>query len=380
VKRLLWSSGESVRAERRVWHTFDMTDRHGIVLGYWSMVRVAFYLCFAGCGAGLGGVATYAQDATVHTLHVYTNTIQVPVLVLKADRKRLGRPIASSRFSISLDAGPWFRVDHVRPEGDDSISLAVLLDVSGRSAELMPYMDAAIAALAPSVLLPKDRVSVFALDCGLVQSPAIAPQRGLLKTAVERSLQPWADQKAEHRTSCINSVHLWDAVTVVAEELQKMPGRRVMLIVSDGEDTGSRASWTQAKLFAGARGVAMFGLRIPPESSPDDLDSVDKFSSLCESSGGLVMGTNGIDLQKKLTRFVAMLRERYIVEFPRPSNGTAGFHDLMVRVENSDDFVRPAGASFPLADPALMADPTTVPEDPTKMPALGTRHILLPPQ
>jgi hypothetical protein len=359
-----------------------MTDCHGIVQSHWSRVwRVAFYLCLAGWGAGLGGAATYAQDATVHTLHVYTNTIQVPVLVLKANRQRLGgRPIASSRFSISLDAGPWFRVAHVRPEGDDPISLAVLLDVSGRSATLMENMDAAIAALAPSALLPRDRVSVFALDCGVVQSPTIVPQRDLLKTAVDRALQPWTDQKAEHRTACIDSVHLWDAVTLVAGELQNMPGRRVMLIVSDGEDTGSRASWTQAKLFAGARGIAMFGLRVPPESDHDDPDSIDKFSSLCESSGGLVMGTDTNDLQKKLTRFVAMLRERYIVEFPRPSNGTAGFHDLVVRVENSDDFVRSAGASFPLANPALMADPTTVPADPTKMPAQGTRHILLPPQ
>jgi hypothetical protein len=74
-----------------------------------------------------------------------------------------------------------------------------------------------------------------------------------------------------------------------------------------------------------------------------------------------------------LQQFVAMLRERYIVEFPRPANTTAGQHAMNVKVAKSNFFIRPAGISVPIPDRALLADPTTVPSDPSRTPELGTR-------
>ena len=94
-------------------------------------------LCVLGLAAGWSGVSLVGQEPTavvdggVPTLHVYTNLIQIPTLVLGPDRERLKTPIAESRFSISIDNGPWFRVTHVRMEGDDPVSLSILLDGVG---------------------------------------------------------------------------------------------------------------------------------------------------------------------------------------------------------------------------------------------------------
>jgi len=71
-----------------------------------------------------------APEEPIHTLHVYTNLIQIPTLVLGPNRERLTKPIAENRFSVSIDSGPKFRATHVRLEGDDAISLSILLDVS----------------------------------------------------------------------------------------------------------------------------------------------------------------------------------------------------------------------------------------------------------
>src|SRR5271170_3126668 len=60
-----------------------------------------------------------AQGVPTPTLHVYENLLQVPVLVLWSNRDRLQKPISAERFSVSVDAGPWFRATHVRREGDD---------------------------------------------------------------------------------------------------------------------------------------------------------------------------------------------------------------------------------------------------------------------
>ena len=83
-----------------------------------------------------------------------------------------------------------------------------------------------------------------------------------------------------------------------------------------------------------------------------------------------------------LQRFVALVRERYIVEFPRPANATAGEGMAFeVRIAKGDDyFIRPAGVSVPIPDAAVLADPTTVPSDPSRTPVVGPRKPMTKPQ
>jgi hypothetical protein len=151
--------------------------------------------------------APVAQDEPIHTLHVYTNVIQIPTLVLGPNRERLKKPIAENKFSVSIDDGPWFRATHVRPEGDDPISLAILLDVSGDAADLMPKVENAIANLAPLYLHPKDRVSVYGLDCVLTGPSSDAPaDSARLKHEVDEALLSWTVRSHDrHKEKCKQS-------------------------------------------------------------------------------------------------------------------------------------------------------------------------------
>src|ERR1035441_9798993 len=120
-----------------------LTDRFGLAAGV-VMRRAVVWVCVAGwCAAALP-----AQDDGVPTLHVYPNLVQVPALVLDDDLKPIV-PIAEKRFFIRVDGGPKFRVTHARLEGDDPISLAIVLDFSQPFPRLMAKMDDAIAGLAP---------------------------------------------------------------------------------------------------------------------------------------------------------------------------------------------------------------------------------------
>ena len=327
-----------------------------------------------------------AQEDPIHTLHVYTNLIQIPTLVLGPNRDRLNTPIAENRFSVSIDSGPWFRATHVRQEGDDPISLSILLDAGGDSSELMPKIDAAIGGLAPLGLHPKDHVSIYALDCSLVRSLNDAPaESGRLRLAVNQALESWTIRKKKrHEPNCQQSIHLWDALAYLAGELYKLPGRRVILAVTDGRDNGSRNTWKEVTTYAGATGVAVFGVTYLPLQAVGKVQflrwsSEDPFHSLCELNGGMVLLTIGTSLDVTLQRFVTMLRERYIVEFPRPANSTSGKHGMNVQVAKANYFIRPAGISVPILDPALLADPTTVPSDPSRTPKQGTRKPLAQP-
>jgi hypothetical protein len=347
--------------------------------------RVARAVRTLACAVGLGvwsGAVLSAQtmpapqEEPIHTLHVYANLIQIPTLVLGPNRERLKTPIAENRFSVSIDSGPWFRATHVRQEGDDPISLSILLDVSGDSSELMARMNTAIAALAPDGLHAKDHVSIYSLDCSLVQSLNDVPAESeRLKVAVNEALQTWMQPEVK----CKQSVHLWDALAHMTAELSKLPGRRVILAVTDGYDKRSEHTWNEVNNLAQAAGVAVFGVRYIPSqiTMPDSRllrwSSEDPFLSLCELSGGTVLLSQPSGIDFTLQRFATLVRERYIVEFPRPANATSGKHVQQVRIAKSKDFIRPAGISVHIPDAAELSDPTTVPSDPSRTPVVGKR-------
>jgi hypothetical protein len=343
----------------------------------------------------LSGVALIAQDTPnaqdepIHTLHVYTNLIQIPTLVLGPNRERIKTPIVESRFSVSIDAGPWFRATHVRQEGDDPISLSILLDVSGDSANLMAKMTEAIAGLEPVYLHPKDHVSIYALDCSLFRSLNDVPAYSArLKIGVEEALESWTTRMRDRRkATCSERAHLWDAIGHLAAELEKLPGRRVLLVVSQGADDGSTHTWNEVRAYAQSAGVAIFGVTYVPDYARDTghafsrWSSEDPFHLLCELSGGMVFLSSTRSLQEQLKTFTTTVRERYIVEFPRPSNATSGEHGMQVKIAKGDlDFVRSAGISVPIPDPGLLADPTTVSVGPQQTPEMGNRHTMSKPQ
>ena len=333
--------------------------------------------------------ASLGQNSGTMTLHVYVNTIQVPVLVLGPKLNRVP-PIATNRFSVSFDSGPWFPVTHARLEGDDPISLTILLDVSRHSAGLMGNVGDEIAGLAPNWLHPRDRVSIYSLDCKLMRSADDLPaEASILKRAVDDALAPRRSRTSvKHAGRCRQTIHLWDALVYATNQLRQLPGRRVILVLTDGRDEGSWNSWNELRLFAQTSAVAVFAVRSKAAShealAGTRSDSgfalrEDPLNGVSQLSGGMVFTIDERSLAKTLQRFTSILRQRYIVEFPRAHNGTAGFHDMQVRVnKGADCFIRPTGISVPLADPALAHDPTTVPTYPAHEPEMGTRKILTP--
>ncbi len=345
---------------------------------------VTLCLCALAFTAASSATRLAAQESATPTLHVYANLVQVPTLVLSPTRGRIA-PVAPSRFWISIDSGPIFKATHVRPEGDDPISLSILLDVRGSEAKLLPNLDEAIANLAPTFLHPKDHVSIYVLDCSLfLYATDIPAESGPLKHAVTSALTAWTGRLQEKRgPDCRLPLQLWDALAYLSSKLYGLAGRRVILAMTDGSDTGSTHTWNELTKFAQATGVAIFGLSDGASLSEQLLDrkqrSENFFNSVCELSGGMVFFSGETHVAKTLKRFTAMLRERYIVEFPRPLNGTAGPHRLQVTIEGSQNFIRSTGISFPPADPALLADPNTIPQDPSRAPVQGSRRILADP-
>jgi hypothetical protein len=321
--------------------------------------------------------AQTSENASSPTLHVYTNLVQIPTLVLGHDRKPMAR-IDERRFFVSLDGGRKLRATHARLEGDDPISLTILMDLSQSNPGIMLSADQAIASLAPLSLHAKDEVSIYALDCQLIHpTDQGATDAATLKRQVDLVLQQSQSRdQRDTKRRCQNPLYLLDSLATIVRTLSDRPGRRVILAVTDGVDRGSRNSWNALREFAQTRSVAIFGL-----VQPEDLRNTQNeapFNDVCQLSGGILLPTSAKDLGKQLAWAVTLIRARYIVEFPHPVTLVGGRYSLDITISRREAFIRPAGAEFPIDDPATLNDPTTVPPDLSRTPELGNRKILSP--
>jgi len=329
----------------------------------------------------LAGICCGAQqDQTpVFTLKVYANLVQVPTLVLDHDREPL-RQIDFQRFQVSLDGGKQFAPTHVRMEGEDPLSLAILIDVGGKErSDLVAALSGATAEMAANHLRPQDRVSIYLLSCNLLRTAYQAqPLPALLSTSIEKGLQSPNFGKNSAGASCGTKVFLWGAMTAVVKDMTDATGRRAILVISNGRDDGSAVSWPQLHEYAGIEGVALFGLRDTPATPTGwQTDHVDVFRSLCESTGGIVMTGEKRDLQKRMQRWIELLRGRYVVEFPRPQALSGGAHDIAISIKKDwMAFTTVAGVSVSMPDPKITTDPNYVPSDEGSDIPVGKRRPL----
>lgn len=355
-------------------------------------------LLLPGCRAIQAQTTPADQPLATPTLHVYTNLKQVPVLVLTSDYKRM-KPLDTSKFRLSIDSGPLFRPTYVRQEGEDPISLAILIDATNPESDTLPQLSQAIAALVPDYLQPQDHVSIYAIDCSLIRTAYDVPANAtVLQQAVDRALAPWQIRQKQKTPPppCKPTLPLWDSMNNVMNELTRQSGRRVLLAITDGVDEGSKTLWAQVMHRAQLESTAVFGLLPIPVigterrqengafikvTSPFRQSPEDRFNQVCDLSGGVEVQARYSIVSLRLREFTKILRERYILEFPRASNEEPGVHTLEVSYRNKNNlYIVSSGISVPVASDDEKSGANTIPSNPSQKPVEGSRKVLLPNQ
>jgi VWFA-related protein len=335
-----------------------------------SLFRVAAGLCMVGLAmaSGVGAAALVAQNqdapgGPIATLRLQTNLIQIPVLVLTRERVKLHSPVPAGRFAISLGGGPWVRPKYVRREGEDPVDLAIVIDPRAPQLNLLPKLSQSVAELASSSLSARDRVSIYVMGCSAMHAWEDLPaDSGGLHSAVDDALRTWKDRAVEGgKSSCKPDTHLWDVLAYVTQEMSTKAGRRTILAITNGDDQKSRYTPDDLTALAQSRGVTLFALDPTPHLSGNlGLRSAGEglLSSVSQLSGGMTLELEEQSLGRELKSFVQMLRDRYIVEFPRPVDAKPGRIDFAVKIAGSDFFIRAAGNGVPLPNPGEIGDGT----------------------
>ncbi|MCY7347947.1 MAG: VWA domain-containing protein, partial [Pyrinomonadaceae bacterium] len=139
---------------------------------------------------------------------------------------------------------------------------------------------------------------------------------------------------------------LYDAIWQFSDEkLRNAPGRRVIVLITDGDDTFSRADLndaidiaqrTEATIFAISTKAGFLGT-VPGVDAGTIKDKGDKYlTQLCEDTGGEAFFTGDmIALERAFTKISQELRSQYIITY-RPANQNYDGKERKVEVRFND--------------------------------------------
>jgi hypothetical protein len=289
----------------------------------------------------------------IPTIHVTTDLIQVPVLVLRPPF-RIAAGLSRNNFSVSLDGGPSFQPSYVRPEGAEPIGLSVLVFAEPDEPEqLAGGLQAAIQAWPADLLHNTDKLSIYVSGCHLLRSLDHAPAdlnrwRDAFVQAVSFSTfnaalaggknckRPMVDEVLEAAISQIATGSKW----------------KVLLIIVNGERPADINSLRRVQPIAAAQGVTLFAIKYLQRgsSSSSVFSPTEGLNVLVSSLGGISVYSTFKDMGDITESIIRDIRERYILSFPRPANGSAGAHRIEIKTNVKGLIVRSSAVSAPVLD------------------------------
>ena len=253
------------------------------------------------------------------TVKVAIRRVRLPITV--TDKKGQFVPgLTQSDFTIMEDKVP----QTIETFSDDlsqttPLYIAVLMDTSPSTAGKLKFQqESAMNFIHTVVKLRKDRVLFGTFDDQINLLQDFTDRLDLLDKAVY-SVKKMGTQTA-----------LFDAIWQFCDEkMRSVPGRRVLLVVTDGEDTYSRANIRDAIDIAQRTETTIFAIStkagflatVPGVEAGQVADKKDKdLQTLAEETGGAAFFTGDmLSLERSFTRISKELRAQYLVTY-NPTN------------------------------------------------------------
>jgi Ca-activated chloride channel family protein len=173
-------------------------------------------------------------------------------------------------------------------------------------------------------LLPHDKGTVGAFNDKVEFASAFTSDRNSLISSLKR-------------LDFGNETRLYDAVHASLDQFEKIEGRKVILLFTDGADFGSKLSSGKALERARDAEVMIYGIGLETEffngqmvvrSKPDSI--LNRFAR--ETGGGYFDLKKGADLNSSFTRIAQELRSQYLLGFS-PATLDGKVHKLEVRAK-----------------------------------------------
>jgi VWFA-related protein len=175
------------------------------------------------------------------TLKVRTEVVNIYAVV--RDKKRLIPNLNQEDFEVTED-GVAQDIRYFSRETDTPLTMGILVDTSGSQQNVLPIEQEQADAFVGQVVRPKDLAFILHFDLEVELLQDLTGDKRLLTHAIDETVINAGAQGPTPGTlpsANVGGTHLYDAVYLSANDVLKGEiGRKVLILLTDGEDQGSR--------------------------------------------------------------------------------------------------------------------------------------------
>ena len=269
------------------------------------------------------------EDASsASTIRVNVHLVNIFVNVTDGNGALVGG-LQKENFSLAEDRVPQ-KIAVFERQSEMPLAILLAIDTSGSVHKDLPIEQKAARHFAHALMRPVD-------------------QMGLIEFASDvREVVPFTNQvsRIDRGLDSLRmgpATALYDAVYLSAQNLTKMSGRKVLVLISDGGNTVNGVDYAKALEQALRSEVMVYSIIDVPiaASAGRDIGGEHAMITLSEETGGKYYYAEGMDVEKAFDQISADLRTQYLIGYyPVHRIAEAGFRRIEVDVK------APGGSSY----------------------------------
>ncbi|GAC1625662.1 MAG: hypothetical protein NVS9B13_21310 [Candidatus Acidiferrum sp.] len=264
-----------------------------------------------------------SQGARPPALSVRVNLVSVLVSVVD-EHNRPAPDLPKEAFEL-YEEGVAQKIEIFEPETQQPLDLALMIDSSLSAHKEIVFEREAAAHFIRQVLRPSDRLAVYSFDENVKR---VANFSGDV-AALQDSLKKIVDGAG---------TSIYDAVVLGSHDLEDRPEdhRRVIIMVTDGGETTSRADFDAARAAALRANILLYTIVIRPVKNENGRNTAGEHAleTITDSTGGAMFFPNTPqELDKIFDRIDKELRTQYrLAYYPTPRGPANSYRSLEVKV------------------------------------------------
>ncbi len=268
-------------------------------------------------------LAAFGAAAQQTTFRVDVKLVNVFVNVTDSNGAIVGG-LTRDDFALFEDGRPQ-RIALFERQSEMPLNLTLAIDTSGSVRKDMTAEAAAGRRFAKAILRQQDQMSVMQFATTVRELTPFTNKLKMIDRGLGQLHGDWATA-------------LYDAIDLASRRLGTRQGRKVLVLISDGDDTVKNTTYRQALEAALRNEVMIYSLIDVPivASAGRDIGGEHAMITLAEQTGGKYFYVDQGGLDKAFEQVSEDLRTQYLLGYyPRNQAPGLEFHHIQVTVPRS---------------------------------------------
>ena len=296
-----------------------------------TVTVISISLCLSGAqaqtaapGIGIGPITSPARQepspvaTSVPAIRVDVHLVNVFVNVTDAQGAPVGG-LTKDNFTLGED-GRSQRIAVFDRESEMPLSIVLAIDTSGTVHKDMSIEEHAAREFVHALLRPVDQLDLMDFASDVREVVSFTNNLRQIDNGLER-LRPGP------------ATALYDTIYLASQSLAARPGRKVLVLISDGDDTVNGVTYPRALEQALRSEVLVYSIIDVPIAADAGRDTGGEHAliTLSQETGGKHYYAESTQLEKAFEQVSNDLRTQYLLGYyPTPHSTDAGFRTISV--------------------------------------------------